>query len=243
VVVGVDVPTPNAPATYSVVPLYVKFASLFRVTPPALVITRSSLAFVIVVVPDDPLEPELPDDPLEPELPEEPLEPDVPELPELPDEPLVPEEPDDPLEPDVPEDPLEPEEPLVPDEPLEPEEPEEPDDPLEPEVPEEPLVPDDPLEPEEPEEPDEPLEPELPDVPEVAAEYDVPLIVSDGTFNFLLEFQLSSAFAYVNVAPVAGPTTSIPAPLDEAAVAEPLAIVINLSSTYKLVTCKFVFVP
>ena len=194
-VVGVDVPTPNAPATYSVVPLNVKFASLFRVTPPALVITRSSLAFVIVVVPDDPLEPELPEEPLEP---------------------------------DVPEDPLEPEEPLVPDEPLEPEEPEEPDDPLEPELPEEPL---------------EPEVPELPDVPEVAAEYDVPLIVSDGTFNFLFEFQLSSAFAYVNVAPVAGPTTSIPAPLAAAAVNDPLANVINLSSTYKLVTCKFVFVP
>jgi hypothetical protein len=246
VVVGVDVPTPNAPFTNSVVPLNVKPASAFRVTPPSLVIIRSADAFVIVVVPDDPLEPELPEEPLEPdvpELPEEPLEPDVPELPELPDEPLVPEEPDDPLEPDVPEDPLEPEEPLVPDEPLEPEEPEEPDDPLEPEVPEEPLVPDDPLEPELPEEPDEPLEPEVPEVPEVAAEYDVPLIVSDGTFNFLFEFQLSSAFAYVNVAPVAGPTTSIPAPLAAAAVNDPLANVINLSSTYKLVTCKFVFVP
>jgi hypothetical protein len=243
VVVGVDVPTPNAPFTNSVVPLKVKPASAFRVTPPSLVIIRSADAFVIVVVPDDPLEPELPDDPLEPELPEEPLEPDVPELPELPDEPLVPEEPDDPLEPDVPEDPLEPEEPLVPDEPLEPEEPEEPDDPLEPEVPEEPLVPDDPLEPELPEEPDEPLEPEVPEVPEVAAEYDVPLIVSDGTFNFLFEFQLSSTFAYVNVAPVAGPTTSIPAPLAAAAFNEPLAKVIVLSSIYKFVTCKFVFVP
>ena len=65
----------------------------------------------------------------------------------------------------------------------------------------------------------------------------------DGTFSNLLKFQLSSAFAYVKVAPVDGPTTSIPAPFAAAAFIEPLAIVINLSSTNKLVTCKFVFVP
>jgi hypothetical protein len=115
--------------------------------------------------------------------------------------------------------------------------PEEPDEPLDPLVPEEP---DEPLEPEVPEEPEDP---DVPEEPEVAAAYEVPLILNDGTFNFLLVFQLSSAFAYVNVAAVAGPTTSIPAPLDAAAVADPLAIVINLSSTYKLVTCKFVLDP
>jgi hypothetical protein len=144
---------------------------------------------------------------------------------------------------EVPEEPLEPEEPLVPDEP---DDPLEPDVPLDPEEPLEPEVPEEPLEPEEPDvplDPEEPLEPEVPEEPDVAALYNVPLIESDGTFNFLFEFQLSSALAYVNVAPVAGPTTSIPAPLAAAALIEPLANVINLSSTYKLVTCKFVFVP
>jgi hypothetical protein len=243
VVVGVDVPTPNAPFTNSVVPLNVKPASAFRVTPPSLVIIRSADAFVIVVVPDDPLEPELPEEPLEPLVPEEPDEPLLPLVPEEPDEPLlplVPEEPDEPELPDVPELPLEPELPDVPELPLEPELPEVPEEPLEPDVPEEPL---DPEEPELPDVPEDPLVPELPLVPDVAAEYSVPLILNDGTFNFLLEFQLSSAFAYVNVAPVAGPTTSIPAPSDAAAVAEPLAIVINLSSTYKLLTCKLVVEP
>ena len=129
-VVGVDVPTPNAPATYSVVPLNVKFASLFRVTPPALVITRSSLAFVIVVVPEEP---------------EEPLDP---EEPEVPDEPLAPEEPDVPEEPEEPEEPLDPLEPEVPEEPLDPDVPEEPEEPLDPEVPDDPLDPEEPLVPE-----------------------------------------------------------------------------------------------
>jgi hypothetical protein len=140
----------------------------------------------------------------------------------------VPEEPDDPLDPDVP---LDPEEPLDPDVPEEPELPDVPEEPLDPELPDVP---------EEPELPDVPLDP---DVPEVAAAYEVPLILNDGTFNFLFEFQLSSAFAYVNVAAVAGPTTSIPAPSAAAAVDDPLAMVIVLSSIYKLVTCKFVVVP
>jgi len=143
----------------------------------------------------------------------------------------------------VPEEPLEPDEPDVPLLPEEPDVPELPEEPLEPDEPLEPEVPDDPLEPDEPDVPEDPLEPDVPELPEVAAEYKVPLIFKDGTFNNLLEFQLSSVLAYVNVAPVVGPTTSIPAPFAAAAVNEPLAKVIVLSSTYKFVTCKFVFVP
>jgi hypothetical protein len=68
-------------------------------------------------------------------------------------------------------------------------------------------------------------------------------MVSDGTLTFLLKFQLSSVLTYVIVAAVVGPTTSIPAPLAAAAVADPLANVINLSSINKLLTCKLVVEP